>query len=141
MRSLLFQIKGQEVVFCLKLPCLWLAEEKDKSVICIALKIFFLRKGNHKETQFTSYWNLAYTKSEIYRGQVPSGNTKWSFSLSLLFVQYCVNFCYTTKWFSYPYIHYYILFHYGLSQDIKYKSLCYTVRLCYLSILYMIICI
>ena len=39
----------------------------------------------------------------------------------------------------YIYIHsffFHILFHYGLSQDTKYSSLCYTVGPCCLSILY-----
>ena len=44
----------------------------------------------------------------------------------------------------YKYIHthilFYILFHYGLSQDIDYSSLCYTVGPCCLSILYIIAC-
>ena len=34
-----------------------------------------------------------------------------------------------------------ILFQYGLSQDIDYSSLCYTVGPCCLSILYIIVCI
>ena len=34
------------------------------------------------------------------------------------------------------YIPFYILFHYGLSWDIEYSSLCYTVGSCCLSILY-----
>ena len=40
------------------------------------------------------------------------------------------------KWLSYThtYIIFYIIFHYGLSQDIKYSSLCYTLRLGCLSI-------
>ena len=38
-----------------------------------------------------------------------------------------VNFCCTAKWVSYTYIYilFHILFHYGLSQDIDYHSLCY----------------
>ena len=39
------------------------------------------------------------------------------------------------------YILFHILFQYGLSQDIKYSSLCYTVGPCCLSILYIIDCI
>ena len=41
----------------------------------------------------------------------------------------------------YVYIHilFRILFHYGLSQHIEYSSLCYTVGLCCLSILHMIV--
>ena len=38
-------------------------------------------------------------------------------------LQCCVNFYYTAKLYN---IH--ILFHYGLSQDIKYSPLCYIVR-------------
>ena len=56
---------------------------------------------------------------------------------------YNVNFCWTAKWFSYTYIHilFRILFHYGLSQDIEYSSLCYTVGSCCLSIFCIIVCI
>ena len=36
---------------------------------------------------------------------------------------------------------FYIIFHYGLSQDIEYSSLCYLVGPCCLSILYVILCI
>ena len=36
---------------------------------------------------------------------------------------------------------FHILFHYGLSQDIEYSSLCYTAGPCCLSILYIIVCI
>ena len=39
------------------------------------------------------------------------------------------------------YILFPILFHNGLPQDIEYRSLCYTVGTCCLSILYIIICI
>ena len=35
----------------------------------------------------------------------------------------------------------YILFHYGLAQDIECSPLCYTVGPCYLSILYTLVCI
>ena len=48
-----------------------------------------------------------------------------------------------TSWATreYIYILFYILFHYGLLQDIEYGSLCYIVGLCCLSILYVIVCI
>ena len=36
---------------------------------------------------------------------------------------------------------FHILFYYGLSQDIVYSSLCYTVRPCCLSILYKVVCL
>ena len=39
------------------------------------------------------------------------------------------------------YILCHILFHYGLSKDIEYSSLCYTIGLSSLSILYIIVCI
>ena len=56
--------------------------------------------------------------------------------------KYCVNFYCTAKWLSYTFIYivFHILFNYGLSQDIEYNSLCYTVGPC-LSILYIIACI
>ena len=34
-----------------------------------------------------------------------------------------------------------ILFHCGLSQDIEYSSLCYTIGPCCLSILHIVVCI
>ena len=40
----------------------------------------------------------------------------------------------------YIYILFHILFHYGLSQDIEYSSLCYTVEHFCLSNLYIIVC-
>ena len=60
----------------------------------------------------------------------------------------CVCFCWAAKWFSYMHTHTHthisilshILFHYGSSQDIEYRSLCYTVGPC-LSILFIIVCI
>ena len=36
---------------------------------------------------------------------------------------------------------FHIHFHYGVSQNIEYGSLCYTVGLCCLSVLYIIVCI
>ena len=43
--------------------------------------------------------------------------------------------------YMYIHIHFQILFHYGLSQDIEYSSLCYTVGPCCLSLLYKVVCI
>ena len=55
-------------------------------------------------------------------------------------LQYYVNVCCLTKWFSYIYTHilFHTLFHCGLSEDMEYSSLCYIVGPC-LSILYAII--
>ena len=64
------------------------------------------------------------------------------FYSSIVDLQCCVNFYCTAKWFSYIYTHLlHILFHYGLSQDIEYSSLCCIVGPCCLSILYIIVCI
>ena len=55
-------------------------------------------------------------------------------------LQHCVKLCNTENWFRYIYIYtqiyiyiyiaFYILFHYDLSQEIKYSSLCYNVGPC-----------
>ena len=44
-----------------------------------------------------------------------------------------------TQLYTYRQFFFYILFHYGLSQDIKYCSLCYIVGPCCLSILYIMV--
>jgi len=51
----------------------------------------------------------------------------------LVDLQCCVNFCCIAKWVHYTYICilFHILFHYGLSQNIEYSSVCYTVGPCY----------
>ena len=69
------------------------------------------------------------------------------FKWSLVNLPCCVSFKYTGKWFSYTHIHSYpymlfqIIFHYILLQAIKYSFLCYTVGPCYLSVLYIVVCI
>ena len=54
-------------------------------------------------------------------------------------LQCCINFFCTAKWFSY--VNMYIIFHYGLSWDIEYSSLCYTVGPRCSSILCIMVCI
>ena len=58
------------------------------------------------------------------------------------FLKTILCFSYTAKLFSNIYIciFFQILFHYRLLQNIDYSSLCYTVYLCCLSILYIIVC-
>ena len=46
-----------------------------------------------------------------------------------------------TQWYTYRHSFFYILFHYSLSKDIDYSSLCYTVGPYCLLILNMIVCI
>ena len=59
------------------------------------------------------------------------------------FTMLCQSLLYSTVTQFYTYIHSFfnILFHYGLSQEIGYSSLCCTVRPCCLSILNIIVCI
>ena len=76
----------------------------------------------------------------------------FSFFQSTVYLQCCVSFGCTAKWFNYMYVclcvcvyknHFWILSHYRLLQDIAYSSLCYTVTLdpCCLSILNIVECI
>ena len=65
------------------------------------------------------------------------------FNWNIVDLQCCVNFFCTAKWLSYTYIYilFYILFHYVLSREIRYNSLCCTVGPCCLSIPNVIVCI
>ena len=49
-----------------------------------------------------------------------------------------LHFKYTTKWFSF--ILFQIVFHYRLFQGAVFNSPCYTVGLCWLSIMYIVVC-
>ena len=55
-----------------------------------------------------------------------------------IFLKKLKNFLLKYSWFTF---FFYILFHYGLSQEIGYSSLCYTVGPYCLSILNVIVCI
>ena len=70
------------------------------------------------------------------------------FYWSIVYLQCCVSFCYMVKWFSYTYVYilFPVIFHYGLPQDlvsftIGCSSLCYTTGLCCLAILYTTACL
>ena len=81
------------------------------------------------QTEYTSFLCFLFTFSLFWN---------WN----TVDLQCCVIFCSTEKfWFSYTHIYIisYILFHYGLSWDIEYSSLCYTVQPYCLSILYIIV--
>ena len=79
------------------------------------------------------------------------GPNFFSFCWSIVELQCCVNYCYTAKWLSYTYIYVCIIYIYmfffiffsvmALSQDIEYSCLLYTVGPCFLSILYILVCI
>ena len=65
-------------------------------------------------------------------------SNKWYFFLievSLIYNVMLVSGVQQTDSVLYIYIFFQILFHYRLLQDIEYSSLCYTVGLCWLSIL------
>ena len=64
------------------------------------------------------------------------------FNWSLVDIQCCVSFRCTAKWFSYNIYMYIfqILFPYRLLQNIDYSSLCSRVGPCWLSILYIVVC-
>ena len=69
---------------------------------------------------------------------------KINFYWSIADLQSCVSFCCTAKWISYmyTYIHSFLdSIPYRLLQNIEYSSLCYTVGPCFLSILYIVVCI
>ena len=64
------------------------------------------------------------------------------FIWNLVHIQYCVSFRHTTKWYIYK--TFWIIFPYGLLQNIDYSLLCYTVDLqehpaYYISILYIVV--
>ena len=74
-------------------------------------------------------------QSEHRRGKITS-----VFYCSLVDLQHCISFRCTAKWFNHICMYFFqIVFHYRSLQDIKYISLCYTLRPCYLSVLYIVV--
>ena len=76
-------------------------------------------------------WEASYRTGRVAweYGLVPIGQDstfKKLFNWSIVDLK-CINICCTLKWFSYTYVYFSYLFHYDLSQDIEYSSLCDTV--------------
>ena len=92
---------------------------------------------------FQNIFNPSSDQAGYFFSNAFSYFLKMLFYSSIVNLQCCINFCCIAKWFSYTYAYilFHILFHYGLSQDIVYSSLCYTGGPCCLSILYIIVCI
>ena len=65
------------------------------------------------------------------------------FYWSIVDLQGCANLCCTAKWLCFTHIHSFftVLFHYGLSQETGYRSLCYMAGPCCLCILNVNACI
>ena len=82
----------------------------------------------------TCFWLLKIIWVEVILDAL-----KVFFYWTVVDLQCFVSFGSTAKWFS-AYIHTHILLHYSLLQDIDYSPLCFTVGPCWLSILYIIVC-
>ena len=124
--------------------------------------ILLWRKKRRKEKKMLSCQELILKSTFNIKFRVPcTGNLSYTHYVPLLYflnwnivvLQCCVNFCcteviqvYIIHIYTYTHTHththtlFYILFHYGLSQDTEYSSLWYTVRSC-LFILYILACI
>ena len=98
-------------------------------------------RGNRivESTEWDSWLDIAWRHSQLpsfldqRNGMFCLFGWFWFFNWSVVDLQCCVHFWWTAKWLSFTYI--YILFPYGLLQDIESSSLCYTVGPCCLSIL------
>ena len=78
----------------------------------------------------------------LYAFIIHSVKSHYFFIWNLVHIQYCVSFRHTTKWYIYK--TFWIIFPYGLLQNIDYSLLCYTVDLqehpaYYISILYIVV--
>ena len=113
-------------------PVLFLSEVNSAS--CMVVRSQWGREG-----MVYNYFSLSIKLRSFSKVQSKFPSTffffffalKKNFYWSIIDLKCCVNFCRTEKWFSYTYILFPILFHSGLSQDIEYNSLCYTVGPCW----------
>ena len=107
--------------------------------ICLCIVFLPLLECKHYESRIKNFFPLFIILSLVSSHFIYLKNFNWT----IVELQCCVNYCCTVKWLSYTHI--YILFHiffqYGLSQNIEYSSLCYTIRTCCLSIPYIPVCI
>ena len=117
----------------IKLSCCFKLNSTEFKIKILASYFAFSSSALELKAKLSS-WAVSFLKKLFY----------WS----IVDLWCCVDFHYTARWFIYiihTYIYIYILFILlsisGLSQDIEYSSLCYTVGHCCLSILYIIVCI
>ena len=114
----------------------WLCKSLRLKVVCYRAKTNIpMFKGSRVYIRFFVLLKLNPYKSPVWRV---------FFYWSIVDLQCHVSFRCTAKWFIYIYVYIYIyffqiLFHYRLLQDIEYSFLCYTVDLCWLSILYIVV--
>ena len=119
-------------------------------------KFFFSKSGQFHGSSVWGLYTFQYPGASVFLSLKPQPYPiAWPKSLPsltyLLFlfkiyvvdVQHCVNFCCIAVRFSYSYVYilFHILFHYGLSRATEHSSLCCTAEPCHLCIRYVIVCI
>ena len=102
---------------------------------CVGLK---LAEPWNKAWAWRGFFGIDYTAVN-WAGNKFKAFILFFLNQSIVDLQCCINFQCTAKWFNYTCMC--SLFHYDLLQDIEYNSPYYIVGPCYLSILYMVVCI
>ena len=100
--------------------------------------------SDHTSGPIYNYTTILKTKVELKVCNSQGGGRAYIFFLTevqLIYNFVLLSFWCIVKWFSsiYIYILFHILFYYGLLQDIEYSFLRYTVEVCCLSILYIVV--